>query len=440
MTASWINKANESNSKLHKEDVVKQALAAAVLGSTNAQVFLSLAKTCYNPYVTFGVRQIPSTEGIVGAENPWSEFEQLTQDLANRVYSGHAARDQIVAMSNRFDSEEWNVFCAAVLRRDLRAGFSDTTINKVCKKSIYRIPKFDCQLATNSEGRPEMKGVKRLEPKLDGVRMLLVVNASGVATSFSRNGKVYENFGHIVEQIGNVASQFLAKNEFKEGFVMDGEVTSASFQALMKQARRKTKANALDAVYNVFDILPLTAFSEGKWNAKLKVRLQCMAYFRPVIDSLQNVEYLPHLDVDLDTAAGRDQMDRYARDNVMAGMEGIMIKDPEAPYECKRSMSWMKWKPTITVDLVVVDVEEGTGKNKGRTGALVCEGTDASTGKFIRVNAGSGMTDEQRDDYWKNKKLVIGQIAEIKADAITQAEDGSYSLRFPRFERFRDDK
>ena len=438
MSASWINKANESNSKLHKEEVVKQALAAAVLGSTNAQMFLTLAKACYNPYITFGVRQIPSTEGIVGAENPWVAFEQLTQDLANRVYTGHAARDQIIAMSERFDSEEWNVFCAAVLRRDLRAGFSDTTINKVCKKSIYMIPKFGCQLATNSAGRPEMSGIKRLEPKLDGVRMLLVVNAKGVTTAFSRNGKVYPNFGHIETQVAAQAKAFLSKNEFKDGFVMDGEVTSDSFQALMKQARRKTKANATDAVYNVFDILPLTAFSDGKWNAKLTVRLQCLEHFRSLIDSMANVEYLPHLDVDLDTAAGKDQLDRYARDNVMAGFEGIMIKNYDAPYECKRSMSWMKWKPTITVDLVVIDIEEGTGKNKGRTGALVCEGTD--DGKLIKVNAGSGMSDEQRDDYWKNKKIVIGQIVEVMADAITQSEDGSYSLRFPRLVRFRDDK
>lgn len=306
MSASWIKELNTSNSKLHKEYVLGKALNAAILGSTSAKTFLSLVHTCYNNYVTFGVRKIPSTEGITNAENPWSEFEQLTKDLATRVYSGHAARDQITEMSERFDSDEWNTFCAAVLRRDLRAGFSDTTINKVCKKTIYAIPKFGCQLATNSEGRPEMKGVKRLEPKLDGVRMLLVVTAAGVGTAFSRNGKEYENFGHIVEQVTKEAAKFLAKNEFKDGFVMDGEVTSESFQLLMKQARRKTKANALDAVYNVFDILPLTAFAEGHWNAKLKVRLQCLAHFRPIIDTMANVEYLPHLDVDLDTAAGKD--------------------------------------------------------------------------------------------------------------------------------------
>ena len=439
MTASWIHKANESNSKLHKEEVVKQALAAAVLGSINAQMFLGLAKACYNPYVTFGVRQIPHYPGnIITAENPWQEFNTLLEDLATRKYSGHAARDQIVAMSKRFTTDEWDTFCAAVLRRDLRAGFSETTINKVCKKTIYQIPKFTCQLATNSEGRPEMKGKKRLEPKLDGVRMLLVCNSAGVTTAFSRNGKIYENFGHIEEQISAQAKLFLAMPELKDGFVLDGEVTSDSFQELMKQARRKTKANATDAVFNVFDIIPLAAFEDGIWKVSLTKRLALLEKLRFIIDQLANVEYLTHLDVDLDTAAGRNQMDRYAQDMVKAKFEGIMIKDYDAPYECKRTLCWMKWKPTKTFDLKVVDIEEGTGRNLGRTGALVCEGTD--DGKFIRVNCGSGMSDEQRDDYWVNGTKVIGQIAEVMADAVTQAEDGSYSLRFPRFVRFRDDK
>jgi DNA ligase-1 len=449
MSASWINKLNESDSRLHKEDIILQALEASVLGSTNAQIFLGLTKACYNPYVTFGVRKVPDTVGITNAENPWSDFNTLLTMLSQRDLSGNAALDAINEMSERFDSIEWNTFCAPVIRRDLRAGISDKTINKICKKTMYEIPVFGCQLATNSEGRPEMKGTKRLEPKLDGVRVLLMVipgASEGMTTvCYSRNGKVFDNFGHIEQQISdNFVKIVRACNSTDQGrslidgFVLDGEVIGNTFQELMRQARRKTDVQADDSVFNIFDIIPLNDFREGHWNAQLRKRIALLDNMRPVIHNMPNVELLPHIMVDLDTAAGKDQLERYARDNVNAGFEGIMIKELEAPYQCKRSTDWMKWKPTITVDLEVIGVEEGTGRNLGRLGALVCAGVD--DGKEISVNVGSGFSDGDRDDYWTNRNLVIGRTCEVLCDVITQNQDGTYSLRFPRFVRFRDDK
>jgi len=57
--------------------------------------------------------------------------------------------------------------------------------------------------------------------------------------------------------------------------------------------------------------------------------------------------------------------------------------------------------------------------------------------KDIKVNVGSGLTDDQRDSFWSDKDSLIGQVAEVRADAITQNQDGTYSLRFPRFKTFR---
>jgi DNA ligase-1 len=162
---------------------------------------------------------------------------------------------------------------------------------------------------------------------------------------------------------------------------------------------------------------------------------------RPVIDKMSQVELLPHIMVDLDTGEGRDQLMRYAKDMVNAGFEGIMIKDINSPYECKRNTFWMKWKPTITVDLEVIGLEEGTGRNVGRLGALVCSGVD--DGKTINVNVGSGFSDSDRDSLWASHvelDCVIGRKVEVLCDVITQNQDGTYSLRFPRFVRFRDDK
>ena len=94
-----------------------------------------------------------------------------------------------------------------------------------------------------------------------------------------------------------------------------------------------------------------------------------------------------------------------------------------------------EWKPVITVDLTIVGFEEGTGRNAGRLGAIICEGED--DGRKIRVNVGSGLSDSNRDEYWGNRASLHGNLVEVEADAVTQNQDGSYSLRFPRFVRFR---
>ena len=437
MKHKWIEQLNESDSRLHKEDVLMRALAA------QDHIFLNGLRICCNPYITFGVKQIPSTEGITGAPNPYEEFEDLLTNLMIRQLTGNAARDAILGMSLKFDSDEWNLFLAPILRRDMRCGISEKTINKICKGTPYEIPTFGCQLAANSEGRPEMNGVKWLEPKLDGARVLLIVGDDGIyqsATCCSRNGKVFDNFTHVEQQVLQYAAEIRAALNSPAGFVLDGEIMGKSFQDLMRQAQRKENVQTEDTVFNVFDILPLEDFKRGYWNAQFRKRLAILNDLQPVFDQMPNVQTLTLMTgiANLDTEEGRTFMHDYANEMVAAGFEGIMIKDMEAPYECKRNTFWMKWKPTITVDLEVIGLEEGTGRNKGRLGALVCNGVD--DGKEITVNVGSGFSDEERDQYWQYRNLVVGRTAEILCDVITQNQDGTYSLRFPRFVRWRDDK
>jgi DNA ligase-1 len=449
MSASWIKSLQESDSRLHKEEVLRKALAASKLGSENADTFLSLAGMCYNPYVTFGVRKVSNIETSTSQENPWEDFKELLDSLDHRLLTGNAALDAVAKMSARFTVDEWNNFCAPIIRRDLRAGVSVTTLNKILKGTDYVIPVFGCQLATNSEGRPEMSGVKRIEPKLDGVRVIMEVvkKMSGYAiTCYSRNGKEFENFGHITSQISEHASKVISLmgpsiGNMGSGFVLDGEVIGNTFQELMRQARRKENVQATDSVFNIFDVMPLSDFREGHCNAQLRKRIAVLENIRPLIDMMPNVELLPHVNIDLDTEEGKGELQRYANAQVEAGFEGIMIKELEAPYECKRNTFWMKWKPTTTVDLKVVALEEGTGRNKGRLGALVCEGVD--DGKHIKVNVGSGFSDNDRDSLWGDHvelDCVVGKTAEVLCDVITQNQDGTYSLRFPRFVRFREDK
>ena len=436
MAAGWIRDLESSDSRIHKEKVIEKALMASKLGSADAQCFLFNCYQAYNPFYVFGIRQVPETADLTGRDNPWTQFWAMLESLRTRSVTGNRARDAVEKMSQQFDSEEWNGLARRVLIKDLRCGISEKTINKVVGRTEYKIPIFSCQLAQDSTDHPKkMKGVKRLECKLDGVRVLAVVSGDTV-TLYSRNGKEFENFPQIAQAIQDNRKALAVPNHTSYSYVLDGEIVGESFQKLMKQAHRKSDAVTDSMVYHVFDIIPLDSFIEGHYNAQQHKRIEMLERVRAKLPADGPLQIMNGLDVDLDTAEGHDIMQRYAEAAVEGGFEGIMIKSLDAPYQCKRSDSWMKWKPTISVDLNIVGFEEGTGRNKNRLGAIICEGDDND--RRICVNVGSGFSDTLRDEYWASRDQLLGHLVEVQADAVTQNQDGTYSLRFPRFLRFRD--
>lgn len=420
-------------SRLEKEAIIE---AEALAGN---DVFFAGVRLALDPMITFGVKKIPKHSGPDGQGLSWTAFRALADNLARRELTGDAAKTAIELCLSVAKQGEWNDWYMRILAKDLRCGFSEVTVNKVINKlkpvkklkPEYLIPVFECQLAhdsTNHESK--VCGKKLIEVKLDGVRILTVVYPDGQVNQYSRNGKELVNFGHIKKQFEQVATGLL------EPWVFDGEIMSSSFQDLMKQVHRKSAVAADDAVLNLFDCVPLVHFKAGKWNAKQTFRTaHVMQFVEHHQATLTHVRALAQELVDLDTPEGKLRFKEINAQAIEGGYEGIMIKDPEAGYECKRSVAWLKLKPFIEVSLGVIDVEEGTGKNVGRLGALVCEGID--DGKTIRVNVGSGFSDEHRIEYWTGRSTLNGSIVEVRADAVTQNQDGTYSLRFPRFLRFR---
>ncbi len=415
------------NSRLNKEDII-QAQAEA-----KNDTFFKGIKLALDPMITFGVKKVPSHSGPDGQGLPWAVFEDLANKLAKRELTGHSARDAIELCLTVAKQNEWNDWYRRILIKDLRCGVSDKTVNKVVEKKYanYIVPTFACQLAhdsANHEGK--LSGEKLVEVKLDGVRVITIVWPDGRVLQFSRNGKELVNFEHIKNQMA------LTAGHYDVPMVFDGEVMSSSFQDLMKQVHRKSDVQSGDAILNLFDILPLEDFEEGICNTPQHLRSQTlMGWYNHNIGNLPNVTVLHQREVDLDSEEGQAEFKKINEQAVAGGYEGIMIKDPDAPYECKRTTSWLKLKPFIEVSLEIVDVEEGTGRNVGRLGALVCEGNDDN--RHIRVNVGSGFSDSDRDTFWNSRNDLFGKIVEVRADAITQNQDGSYSLRFPRFLQFR---
>ncbi len=140
-----------------------------------------------------------------------------------------------------------------------------------------------------------------------------------------------------------------------------------------------------------------------------------------------------------------------------AGHEGVMAKAPDAPYQAgRRGAGWLKVKPVHTLDLVVLAVEWGSGRRRGKLSNIHLGARDPATGEFIMVGKTfKGMTDAMLQ--WQTARfseLAVGsmdghvvrlrpeQVVEIALDGVQKSTryPGGLALRFARVVRYRDDK
>lgn len=314
-----------------------------------------------------------------------------------------------------------------------------------------------------------------------------------------------ENLSGVVEdQV--LVSQHMHRSKAKTGesrsldIVLDGEVIMGLFEDM--GALRKTGVDAVGAEFHVYDILPLAVF-EGQAPAvpslaerrKLLNRLferfdmldptattaqehlkvargflfKIPQYFAPDESAVQDLfgmarsmtlaRYLARgnetreeelLKTTIDKATGQPKV-----------MEGIMVKDPEAPYAFKRSFGWMKIKGCEAGDFPIIGAFPGTPgtKYENQLGGFVVD----VNGVLVRV--GSGFSDADRERFgiefnrdmtdagvvnfvkkddawiftgttWPPLMRVLGVMAEVEYHEVTP--DGS--LRHPRMIRLRHDK
>ena len=409
-----IQQLESDNSSLAKQQILKDNI-------DNAE-FIAGSTMCLDPLVTFGVKQVPTTD-TMGPGVGWDLFKSLADKLIARELTGHAARDAIQTLADHSTIDQWNDWYRRILIKDLRCGTGAKLFNKVQKDTI---PLFGCMLAHDGAKHPKkITGECYIEYKYDGVRVIAIVQ-NGDATLYSRNGKLLENFPHINEA--------LSRSEF-EGLVFDGEVMSEDFQTLMRQVHRKEGAQTEDSYLAVFDMLTLEEFNAGGTSINAIDRRDRIEQLSGMFN--YRIQLVDATLVNLDLDEGQAQFKAMNKLALDEGYEGLMIKPAFEGYKCKRSHAWLKIKPFIEVTLEVVGVEEGTGKNEGMLGALVVAGND--DGKDFHLNVGSGLTDDMRKDVWAVKDAVVGQLVEIRADAATQSQDADdvWSLRFPRFKTFR---
>jgi len=426
MKQPWkiIQELEADNSRLKKEAIIKRESDA-----DNQRFFDGVCMALDN-FRTFGIQKVPvSKKDGSGRLFDDSEFFEVLDQMEKRELTGNSMIGMVQDLCDRCKMEHWNDWYRRILIKDLRCGVTHKTVNKFSK---YKVPVFECMLATDSvKHEKKMVGNVIVEPKLDGVRVVVICDVDKDEVKlFSRNGKELSNFPTINKTFDDMLDQM------SESMVFDGEVMSDDFQTLMREIHRKSGAKTKDAKLNLFDCLPLAEFKNGGSNSvndgilKRKEMLQSFNYG-------PNVNLVEYVKMNLSEDDGQKMFADYNKLCIDKGFEGIMVKPVNGIYECKRSTLWLKVKPFIEVSLTVKATEEGTGRNVGKLGALIVEGKDS--GKFIKTNVGSGLSDSDREKYWKAKDKLIGQIVEVRADAITQNQNAKdeWSLRFPRFLRFR---
>lgn len=447
-TLELVRALTATTSRIDKEQLLIDAFM------NGERRFFRGAKLAYDSLVSFGVKKAAQIVEDDGSPSTMTDedFFDLLNKLQMRKLTGHAARDAIHDLASVCDAASWNEFYRRVILCDLKCGIDESTINKILKKistaypeaNDYIIPVFACQLAhdgNTDQHKKKVRGVKMIDVKLDGARLLTIMDKEkGTVTQYTRNGKLVESFPTIVKALEGLLQ------ELPGSIVLDGEIVGNTFQELMTQFNRKKNAKDIDAKLALFDILPLKDFLAGhcKFTQKQRHDMLCQLSSSGMLQRFTKdlVYVIPKITVDLDTVEGMRAFHEFNKNALLAKYEGVMLKDPDGEYRCKRSVDWLKIKPVISVTLRIDEVAEGDEEKKyvDMMGALVCSGHDL--GVDIQTNVGSGFTDAQRKEFWEKRDELVGFMVEIEADGLTLSKKSNsvYSLRFPRWKGFRGTK
>lgn len=248
------------------------------------------------------------------------------------------------------------------------------------------------------------------EPKLDGIRFILYINKDGETHLISRNN------------LDNAKKYpFLDKDQIPSklwGCTFDGEMiiqqgllnwrnSLSGIQSVngsaVERARQICHQQSDKVRFVIFDILKL----RGRDVTKLP--------------SMQRREILVNLDKHyvfpdgMKIIAQRTHIQALYDEVIADDGEGVMVKDPNAPYIPKRSAGWMKIKHTEFSKGVIVASTPGDGRNKGLVGSVIVRGEES--GKPFQGCFGS-MTDKFRHEITgedgKIKKEWIGRRVQVK--------------------------
>ncbi len=327
---------------------------------------------------------------------------------------------------------------------------------KDIKPTIFRpIKVMLAQKVDSIEGAFKALGdMVACEYKYDGFRVQIHGKDDKIKIYTRRLEDVTKQFPDIVEYTKKCVSE----NEF----ILDGEAVGFDnlkkkylpFQNISQRIKRKYGIDEIikkiSIHVNIFDILFLNG--TNTMNVPFAERRKLL---KSIIKESENFRLAEQI-----TAKNKKDIERFYKESLNKGNEGIMIKSLESPYKPGSRVGYMlKLKPVMeTLDLTIIGAEWGEGKRKGWLTSYYLACKDKETGEFLEIGKMStgvkekteGVTYEELTDILKKNILSEkGKYVKIKPSIVIEVAfeeiqkspnyDSGYALRFPRFVRLRED-
>lgn len=421
---NFVKEMNSSNSRLHKQAVLKKYADDSVI-----RRYLQIA---FDPYKVYGISTKKLNKEIV--KNPAIMFNFAIFNLFDYLEKHNTGTTAEITKCQRYleyverHLPECRDLLVSLICKDLSIGVDAKTINKEIPGLI---PTFNVQLANKYFDKPQYVEGKTfaLTTKIDGGR-IIALKEDGQVSFYTRAGQKYEGLVDLEDELTRL---------IPDNTCLDGEITLLNKDSLSSKEQYKetmkivrTKDPEKHGIKMlVFDWMPADEFKSQlctrPWTERYQTMINTLA---AASGGLKFFEPLSVLYMGDDTS----KITEILEEQISKGEEGIMINICDAPYEFKRTNNLLKCKVFNTCDLKVVGFEEGTGKYTGMLGALICEYKDGE------VKVGSGLTDDLRKEIWQNQSSYLNTIIEVSYFECTKDSTGKESLRFPTFKDFRLDK
>lgn len=413
-----------TNSKLAKYALLREN------DCINLRNVLSAA---YNPLVSYGLKEktLPQPEGTCGKGHFDTATFKLVEQLSARVVTGHHATRAVSNEMAGLTSESAELL-RRILLKDLRAGFSESTINDVFKGLLPEFPYMRCSLPKHVklETWDWDNGVFSQE-KADGSYLSLDRRGDGMIFMRTRQGTPYdiEQFPGIVSDAEDLGLGTQTHGELlviRDGVVLPREVSNGLLNSVLKGGSFELKDIP---IFLVWDQIPLEcAVPGGKYGASYQQRLT-------TLEVQLGGEYIRMIDTRV--VPSMDQALDHYREMLADGKEGTILKHPGGLWRDHTSKHQVKLKLEADCELKVVGFEPGKGKNAVTFGSLICESSDAE----LIVNV-SGIADKKRKEIHENRLAWLGKIVTVRGNSImySKKEGKPHSLFLPRLIEERNDK